>query len=119
MSSFKLEDIDYINVHGTGTANNDLSEGTAIKRIFGENIPDFSSTKAYTGHTLGAAAGIEAVFSVLSIREGLIYPNLNFETPIADLNISPITKLKKTQVNSVLSNSFGFGGNNSSILFSK
>ena len=119
MSPFKAEEIDYINVHGTGTSNNDLSEGTAIKRIYGEDCPKFSSTKAYTGHTLGAAAGIEAVFSVMSIREGLIYPNLNFETPISELNMIPETQLLKTDVKSVLSNSFGFGGNNSSILFSK
>jgi len=119
MSKLQLEDIDYINVHGTGTSNNDLSEGVALKRIFGNNIPKFSSTKAFTGHTLGAAAGIEAVFSVLAIKNGVIYPNLNFETPISELNIIPQTKFKKQDVNNVLSNSFGFGGNNSSIIFSK
>ena len=70
--------IDYINVHGTGTPSNDASEGKAIRRIFDTRIPPFSSVKAFIGHTLGASEGIEAVYSVLSIRHGLIYPNLNF-----------------------------------------
>lgn len=117
--NLKPEDIDYINVHGTGTPNNDLSEGVAIKRVFGDAIPKFSSTKAYTGHTLGAAAAIEAVFSVLSIQHGVVYPNLNFETAISEIEITPVQELLKTEVNHVLSNSFGFGGNNSSIIFSK
>ncbi|MEN8119816.1 MAG: beta-ketoacyl-[acyl-carrier-protein] synthase family protein [Bacteroidota bacterium] len=119
MSKLNLLDIDYINAHGTGTANNDLSEGVALKRIFGEKMPKFSSTKAYTGHTLGAAAAIEAVFSVLSIQHGIIYPNLNFNTAISEINLTPQTEVEKKEVKNVLSNSFGFGGNNSSIIFSK
>ncbi len=115
----KPSQIDYINVHGTGTENNDLSEGVAIERLFGDDVPKFSSTKSFTGHTLGAAAAVEAVFSVLSIRHNLIYPNLNFSEQIAELNISPETELTETPVNYVLSNSFGFGGNNSSIIFTK
>lgn len=118
MSGLNLDQIDYINVHGTGTNNNDLSEGTAMKRIFGDNVPKFSSTKAYTGHTLGAAAGIEAVFSVMSIQNGIIYPNLNFTTPIEGINLVPQTEVELMNVEHVLSNSFGFGGNNSSIIFS-
>ncbi len=119
MSKLNLSEIDYINAHGTGTSNNDLSEGTALKRIFGENLPKFSSTKAYTGHTLAAAASIEAVFSVMAIQNGLIYPNLNFKTPIAEIKLNPQLEVVEQEVNNVLSNSFGFGGNNSSIVFSK
>ena len=88
MSGLQPEDIDYINVHGTGTGNNDLSEGMAMKRIFGDTIPLFSSTKPFTGHTLGAAGGVEAVLSVLAIQNKLIYPNLNFSEPIPELVIS-------------------------------
>ncbi|MCW3806050.1 beta-ketoacyl-[acyl-carrier-protein] synthase family protein [Plebeiibacterium marinum] len=121
MSGLNPEQIDYINVHGTGTDNNDLSEGTAINRIFGiGKVPPFSSTKSYTGHTLAAAAGIEAVFSVMSIVNNVIYPNLNFKTPIEGLNMVPNTEvLKDKAVKHVLSNSFGFGGNNSTVIFSE
>jgi 3-oxoacyl-(acyl-carrier-protein) synthase len=74
-AGLKPSDISYINLHGTGTANNDSSEGKAIERIFSEVVPPCSSTKAYTGHTLGAAGAVEAVFSVMGIQEGLIFPN--------------------------------------------
>jgi len=113
--------IDYINVHGTGTANNDRSEGVAMKRIFGEAIPKFSSTKAFTGHTLGAAGGIEAVLSVIALQNQLIYPNLRFETPIEELGqlIPETTLLEHQDLNYILSNSFGFGGNTSSLVFAK
>jgi len=118
-SGLKPSDIDYVNVHGTGTKNNDLSEGSALKRLFGENIPDFSSTKSFTGHTLGASAGIEAVFSVISILHGIVFPNLNFSTPMSELGIAPQIQMKEKEIRNVLSNSFGFGGNNSSLIFSK
>ncbi len=120
MSGFEPGMIDYINVHGTGTQNNDLSEGIAIERLFGQHVPPFSSTKGYTGHTLGAAGGIEAVLSVLAIKHGLIFPNLNFTTPMKELHIQPEIKLRReVEVRNVLSNSFGFGGNNSTLIFSK
>jgi len=119
MSGLQPEDIDYINVHGTGTGNNDLSEGMAMKRIFGENIPLFSSTKPFTGHTLGAAGGVEAVLSVLAIQNKLIYPSLNFSEPILELGMSPVTAIiENAKVENVLSNSFGFGGNNSTLIIS-
>ena len=89
MGSLGPNDIDYINLHGTGTLNNDLSEGTAITRIYGENYPKLSSTKAFTGHTLGASGGIEAVFSILAIEKQCVFPNLRFETPIPEINITP------------------------------
>jgi 3-oxoacyl-(acyl-carrier-protein) synthase len=113
-------DIDYINLHGTGTLNNDLAEGTAIRRLFDPAYPRMSSTKAFTGHTLGASGGIEAEFSVLAIRHGLVYPNLRFKTAMAELPLMPETKfLKGLPVKHVLSNSFGFGGNCTSLIFSK
>jgi len=119
MSGLTPSHVDYINMHGTGTPNNDLSEGMATVAVFGNQVPKFSSTKAYTGHTLAAAASIEAVISVLSLQHQTIFPNLNFTTPIASLNLTPITELLKTPINTVLSNSFGFGGNCSSLLFKK
>lgn len=120
VSGLKPDQIDYINVHGTATPNNDLSEGRAILRIYGENnVPDFSSTKPFTGHTLAAAAAIEAVFSVLAIQNGVVFPNLNFNTPMAEFNMVPQTKIKHKNIDHVLSNSFGFGGNCSTVIFSK
>jgi 3-oxoacyl-[acyl-carrier-protein] synthase-1 len=114
------EQIDYINLHGTGTPNNDLAEGNAIKRLFGEKIPYFSSTKAFTGHTLGACGGIEAVFSILAIRNGLVFPNLNFKNPVPEHGLIPETNfLENKEIHTVLSNSFGFGGNMSTLIFSK
>ena len=112
-------DIDYINLHGTGTPNNDSAEGTAIKRIFDPEYPPMSSTKSYTGHTLGASGGIEAVFSVLAINHHLIYPNLRFETRMSELPFEPETEFLTDQdIKHVMSNSFGFGGNCTSLIFS-
>ncbi len=119
-SGLQPSDIDYINLHGTGTQNNDIAEGTAIKRLFEEQYPKMSSTKAFTGHTLGASGGIEAVFSVLALQHGIIYPNLRLQTPMKDLPFVPLTDfIKNVKVKHVLSNSFGFGGNCSSLIFSK
>jgi len=119
MAGISPAEIDYINAHGTGTPNNDLTEETAISKIFGERIPPFSSTKAFTGHTLAAAGGIEAVLSLLSIKHGIVFPNLRYEVKMKEFDFSPVTELKKQKLDHVLSNSFGFGGNNSSLLFSR
>lgn len=120
VSGLAKEDIDYINVHGTATPNNDLSEGIAMIRIFGEGkVPEFSSTKAFTGHTLAAAAGIEAVYSLLAIQNNLIFPNLNFKTKMEEFDLTPLTELKEKSIRHVLSNSFGFGGNCSTLIFSE
>lgn len=116
MSGLSPADIDYINVHGTGTQNNDLSEGVALKAIFGENLPPFSSTKGFTGHTLGAAGSVEMVISILAMNQGLLFPNPGFTTPMKELEISPVTVLTRKEIRHVLSNSFGFGGNNSSVV---
>jgi len=112
------DQIDYINAHGTATPNNDLSEGRALERIF-ETVPKFSSTKAFTGHTLAAAAAIEAVYSVLALQNNTIFPNLNFKTPMEEFNLIPETEVVETEINYVLSNSFGFGGNCSTLIFGK
>lgn len=112
--------IDYINAHGTGTVNNDETESFAFIELFGKNIPPFSSTKAYTGHTLAAAGALEAIFCVLSIQHGELYPNLHFEQPIASRGLIPVTNFQQDkEINHVLSNSFGFGGNGTSLLISK
>lgn len=119
MAKLTPDKIDYINAHGTGTPNNDLTEETAFHTIFGDHIPPFSSTKAFTGHTLAAAGGIEAVISLLALKHGLIFPNLRFKTKMKEFDFCPVTELKKNiQLKNVISNSFGFGGNNSSLLFS-
>lgn len=111
--------VDYINVHGTATPNNDLTEGTALRRLFGDRVPPFSSTKGYTGHALAAAGGIEAVLSVLAIEHGLRYGNPGFAEPIPELGLCPVARTEEAEVGSVLSNSFGFGGNCSSLIFAK
>lgn len=119
VAAMKPSDIDYINAHGTATGNNDLSEGRAFIRVFGEKVPYFSSTKAYTGHTLAAAGGIEAVYSVLALQNNMIFPNLNFKTPMKEFHLLPQTTLLQQELNTVLSNSLGFGGNCSTLIFSK
>lgn len=120
MAGLTPDAVDYINAHGTGTSNNDASESCAFIRLFGDSVPPFSSTKAFTGHTLAAAGGIEAVLSVLAISENIIYPNLNFKSPIEEYGLIPVSRFKKdVKIESVLSNSFGFGGNCSSLLFTR
>lgn len=112
--------IDYVNAHGTGTANNDSSEGIAMQAIFENKVPKFSSTKAYTGHTLAAAAAIEAVISILSMQHSAVFPCLNRSTPMHELSVEPVTVLtENVSLRHVMSNSFGFGGNCSTLIFSK
>ena len=119
-SGLNPSDIDYINLHGTGTPNNDAAEGTAVKRLFDPNYPPMSSTKSFTGHTLGASGGIEAVFSILAIKYGIIYPNLRFETQMHEFSFAPEKRFLTGQtMNHVMSNSFGFGGNCTSLIFSR
>ena len=119
ISNLNPSDIDYINAHGTGTLNNDSSEGNAIEAVFGKSIPPVSSTKPYTGHTTSAAGSVEAIFSLLAIQESVLFPNLNFSEQIKELHFSPIQKIEtKVPLKHVLSNSFGFGGNNTSLIFS-
>ena len=121
VAGLTASDIGYVNAHGTATPNNDLAEGHALLRIFGSaaTLPPFSSTKAFTGHTLAAAGAIEAVFSVLALQHQVVFPNLNFSRPIAGLDIVPQTRLQERNIDHVLSNSFGFGGNCSTLIFSR
>ena len=119
MSGLKPSQIGYINAHGTGTDNNDLTEGLAIERIFAPNIPPVSSTKPYTGHTLAAAGVVETVFSIMSLQHQLLFPNLNFNQKISELSFEPIKDVRPAEINHVITNSFGFGGNDSSLVLSK
>lgn len=112
------QEVDYINAHGTATPNNDLAEATAIHSLF-PDVPDFSSTKPFTGHTLGAAGAIEAIISLLAIREKMVFPNLNFSNPMQDVPVIPATGAIHKDINTVLSNSFGFGGNCTSLVFKR
>jgi 3-oxoacyl-(acyl-carrier-protein) synthase len=111
-------EISYVNAHGTGTENNDEVEGRAMLRIF-ETVPPFSSTKSNTGHTLGAAGAVEAVYSILSLKYQEVYPSLNFTRAIEEINLTPVQQYQKLPVKHIMSNSFGFGGNCSSLIFSK
>lgn len=119
VAGLEPREVDYINVHGTGTANNDLSEGRAMSRLWGDAVPLFSSTKGFTGHTLAAAGGIEAVYSALAIERGVIYPNLRFVQGEEEFAFEPQRELLRRDVRCVVSNSFGFGGNCSSLVFTK
>ena len=114
--------IGYINAHGTSTPYNDKFETLAIKKVFGENAYNIpvSSTKSMTGHALGAAGGIEAVFSVLAIKEGKLPPTINYEFPDPDCDLDYITEgSRDVTVDYVLSNNFGFGGTNACLIFKR
>ena len=119
VAQLKPEAISYINVHGTGTSNNDGSEGRALQRLFGNSIPSFSSTKTFTGHTLGAAGAVEAVYATLAIQHNVCFANLRFTDPMPEAAVTPVWHtLRDQRIEHVLSNSFGFGGNNSSLVIS-
>jgi len=116
------EQIDYINAHGTSTPYNDLYETQAVKEVFGPHAYalSMSSTKSMTGHLLGAAGAVEAIFSLLSIKEGMIPPTINYQTADEELDLDYVANKAKTkQVNAVLSNSLGFGGHNASLVFKR
>ena len=121
-ASFKTTDIHYINAHGTSTQLNDKSETAAIKTVFGEqayNVP-VSSTKSMTGHLLGASGAVEAIVGALVIQNGIIPATINYETPdpVCDLDYVP-NQPRKAKVDSVMSNSFGFGGHNATLILSR
>ena len=114
--------VDYVNAHGTSTPVNDKNETAALKELFGgkENCPPVSSTKGQTGHCLGAAGGLEAIISIMAMRDGIIPPTINHKTPDenCDLDIVP-NEARKAELNCVMSNSFGFGGTNGVVIFKK
>ena len=117
-ASLKSADISFVNTHGTGTENNDEVESKAMIKIF-DSMPPFSSTKSNTGHTLGAAGALEAIYSILNLKYQEVYPSLNFADPVPETGLRPVSQYKKMAINHVMSNSFGFGGNCSSLIFSK
>jgi len=119
VAELNASQIDYVNAHGTATPTNDQSESNALVRVFGDNKIAYSSTKGFTGHTLGASGGIESVFSVLSLQNQCVLPNINWEHKMDGFENIPVTKFAVQEVNHVMSNSFGFGGNSTSLIFSK
>jgi 3-oxoacyl-[acyl-carrier-protein] synthase II len=122
-AGLKAEDIDYINAHGTGTSLNDKGETAAIKKALGEELAykvAISSTKSMTGHLLGAAGGVEAVACAMAIKEGIVPPTINYETPDPDCDLDYVPNVaRKMDVRAALSNSLGFGGHNATLCFKK
>ena len=112
--------IDYINAHGTSTPVNDKNETAALKAVFGDKCPPVSSTKGQTGHCLGGAGAIEAVISIMAMRDGIIPPTINYETPDPECDLDYVpNKARKADIKAVMSNSFGFGGTNGVVIFKK
>ncbi|MCX5905141.1 MAG: beta-ketoacyl-ACP synthase II [Proteobacteria bacterium] len=121
-AGLKPEDIDYINAHGTSTPMNDLSETIAMKTVFREHIKNLpvSSTKSMTGHLLGASGGVEAIFSLLAIRDSIIPPTINYEEPDPECDLDYVPNVARNkEVRIVMSNSFGFGGTNATLIFKR
>lgn len=121
-AGMKPEEIDYINAHGTSTQYNDKFETAAVKEVFGEHAYKvaMSSTKSMTGHLLGAAGGIEAIFSVLAMRDSIMPPTINYETPDPECDLDYVpNKARKQEISAVMSNSLGFGGHNATLVFKK
>ena len=131
VAGLKPSQIDYVNAHGTGTPNNDASESTALRRIFGDGIPPVSSTKPYTGHTTSASGSIEAVFCLLAMQHGFLPPQLNWKeadpacvTPYRSFGLRPQddkchSERSEESLRHILSNAFGFGGNDTSFILSR
>ena len=121
-AGLKPEEIDYVNAHGTSTEYNDKFETLAVKEVFGEHAYKLamSSTKSMTGHLLGAAGGVEAIFTVLSIRDSMLPPTINYETPDPECDLDYVVKTARSkEIKAAMSNSLGFGGHNATIVFKK
>lgn len=118
-AGLSVAQIDYINLHGTGTIDNDRSEARAVHSLFGGHIPAVSSIKGATGHSLAAAGAIEAVISVKAIERGLLPGNTGYRSPDPELDLEPVTAPTAKPIQTVMSNSFGFGGNNATIIFGR
>ncbi|MBQ4184104.1 MAG: beta-ketoacyl-[Bacteroidales bacterium] len=116
-AGLRPEDIDYVNAHGTGTPDNDAAESAALRRVFGEALPPVSSTKAFTGHTTSASGSIEAVICLLALSEGFVPRQLNWKEADPACIIPSVKELERP-LRHVLCNSFGFGGNDTSLLIS-
>jgi 3-oxoacyl-[acyl-carrier-protein] synthase II len=116
------EEIGYLNAHGTSTLVGDAAESAAIERAFGAYAPKLpiSSTKSMTGHLLGAAGAVEAILSVIAMREGFLPPTINYENPDPDCTLDYVPNVgRPASIQAVMSNSFGFGGHNVSLIFKK
>ena len=119
-AGLQASDIDYVNAHGTGTQGNDLSEGNALMRVFGDNMPPVASIKSYIGHTTSAAGGVEGVISVLALLENYMPINLNYGNKIEEHSFEPLhQEIIPQKLEHIMSNSFGFGGNDTVCIFSK
>jgi 3-oxoacyl-[acyl-carrier-protein] synthase II len=116
-ANMEPNDIDYINAHGTGTQDGDAAEAAAIRAVYGENQPKISSTKGATGHMMGAGGITEAIACIQAIRTGVIPPNLNLKKSSLGLNLAPAAE--NLPVNAAMSTAFGFGGQNSAVIFKK
>ncbi len=118
MAALQPSDIDYVNAHGTGTPNNDASEGWALCRLFADQLPPVSSTKGMTGHTTSASGSVEAVICLLALQHAFLPANYGFTTPMSD-GITPVAHVETNRkLRHVMCNSFGFGGNDTSLIFS-
>ena len=116
------EELDYINAHGTSTSANDRAESQAMRRAFGSHADKLwvSSTKSMTGHMLGAAGGVEAIFSVQALQNGVVPPTINYENPDPDCDLDYVPNIARERaIKTVMSNSFGFGGTNATLVFRK
>ena len=124
MSGMEKTEISYVNAHGTSTAYNDKFETMAIKTVFGDHATNkdlvVSSTKCVTGHTLGAAGGLEAIVAALSIKHGVVPPTVNYETPDPECDLDYVPNVKRDMdVVGAMSTNLGFGGHNAALLFRK
>lgn len=121
-AQLSADDINYVNTHGTSTENNDEVELTALRNVFNDEIPSFASTKSYTGHTLGASGAIEAVYAILAIQNNKAFPSLNIKNHLNE-SFRALTSSQdhsnSSPIKHVLSNSFGFGGNQTTLIISK
>jgi 3-oxoacyl-[acyl-carrier-protein] synthase II len=119
-AELEATDVDYFNAHGTSTKYNDMAEAQALKRVFGEQMPPVSSTKSMTGHLLGAAGAVEAIACLLAIRDGILPPNVNYDTPDPECLVNIVAnEARQAPVKVAMSNSLGFGGHNSTLIFRK
>ena len=119
-AGLKPQDLDYINAHGTSTKLNDTSENHAIKAVFGDHAYKLaiSSTKSMTGHLLGGAGGVESIYTVLTIKHGIIPPTINYENPDPDCDLDYVPNVaRQAKIRTAMTNSFGFGGTNACLIF--
>jgi 3-oxoacyl-[acyl-carrier-protein] synthase II len=114
------EDIGYFNAHGTSTKYNDLAESRALLTVFGESMPPVSSTKSMIGHLLGAAGAVEAIATLMAIREGVLPPSINYDTPDPECPVNIVAnEAREADIEIAMSNSLGFGGHNSSLILKR